>query len=121
MHKVCLKFCIKPACKEILNGNQSILYSFSNPRIFEIKIDDSDISDIVKEEFRKHKLIKKEDVKTASDKIILYLSFVFDLNYDYSKQTILEKGYYDKILEHIKDKDKFRPYFDEAKKYLKGE
>ena len=66
-------------------------------------------------------LIKKEDVKTASDKIILYLSFVFDLNYDYSKQTILEKGYYDKILEHIKDKDKFRPYFDEAKKYLKGE
>ena len=109
-------------CKIIRDADKlDILYSFSNPRIFEIKIDDSDISDIVKEEFRKHKLIKKEDVKTASDKIILYLSFVFDLNYDYSKQTILEKGYYDKILEHIKDKDKFRPYFDEAKKYLKGE
>ena len=72
-------------------------------------------------EFKKHKQIRNEYVKTVNDKILVFLAFAFDLNYDYSKQTILEKGYYDKMFEHIKNKDKFKPYFDEVKKYLKGE
>ena len=58
-------------------------------------------------------LIVLEYVKTVNDKILVFLAFAFDLNYDYSKQTILEKGYYDKMFEHIKNKDKFKPYFDE--------
>lgn len=98
-----------------------ILYAFSNPRILELNEDDSELSSEVIIEFKKHKLVKNEYVKTVNDKILVFLAFAFDLNYDYSKQTILEKGYYDKMFEHIKNKDKFEPYFDEVKKYLKGE
>ena len=98
-----------------------ILYAFSNPRILELNEDDSELSSEVIIEFKKHKLVKNEYVKTVNDKILVFLAFAFDLNYDYSKQTILEKGYYDKMFEHIKNKDKFKPYFDEVKKYLKGE
>ena len=87
----------------------------------ELNEDDSELSSEVIIEFKKHKLVKNEYVKTVNDKILVFLAFAFDLNYDYSKQTILEKGYYDKMFEHIKNKDKFKPYFDEVKKYLKGE
>ena len=109
-------------CKIIRDADKlDILYAFSNPRILELNEDDSELSSEVIIEFKKHKQIRNEYVKTVNDKILVFLAFAFDLNYDYSKQTILEKGYYDKMFEHIKNKDKFKPYFDEVKKYLKGE
>ena len=52
-------------------------------------------------------------------KIIFLLSFAFDLYYDYSRGLLLDKGYYNRIFENIKDKDKFKPYFDEVEKYLR--
>ena len=96
-----------------------ILYAFSNPRLLELKEDDSDISEDVKKEFFLHEPVKRVNVKNVNDRIIVLLSFAFDLYYDYSRGLILDKGYYDKIFEHIKDKEKFKPYFDEVEHYLK--
>ena len=96
-----------------------ILYAFSNPRLLELKEDDSEISEDVKKEFFLHEPVKRVNVKNVNDRIIVLLSFAFDLYYDYSRGLILDKGYYDKIFEHIKDKEKFKPYFDEVEHYLK--
>lgn len=107
-------------CQIIRDADKlDILYAFSNPRILEIKEDDSLINDKVKDDFLNHKVIKSSDVKSANDKIVLFLSFVYDINYDYSRSTILENKYYEKMFDEIKDKDKFKPYFDEAINYLK--
>ena len=96
-----------------------ILYAFSSPRLLELKEDDSEISEDVKKEFFLHEPVKRVNVKTVNDRIIVLLSFAFDLYYNYSRGLILDKGYYDKIFEHIKDKEKFKPYFDEVEHYLK--
>ena len=96
-----------------------ILYAFSSPRLLELKEDDSEISEDVKKEFFLHEPVKRVNVKNVNDRIIVLLSFAFDLYYNYSRGLILDKGYYDKIFEHIKDKEKFKPYFDEVEHYLK--
>ena len=93
------------------------------PKIAIMMIDSEKIKDVIGRggEMITKIILEASNVKTVNDKILVFLAFAFDLNYDYSKQTILEKGYYDKMFEHIKNKDKFKPYFDEVKKYLKGE
>ena len=96
-----------------------IIYVFSTTRLIELKEDDSEISEEVKKEFYLHEPVKRVNCKTVNDRIIFLLSFAFDLYYNYSRGLILDKGYYDKILEHIKDKEKFKPYFDEVEHYLK--
>ena len=96
-----------------------IIYVFSTTRLIELKEDDSEISEEVKKEFYLHEPVKRVNCKTVNDRIIFLLSFAFDLYYNYSRGLILDKGYYDKIFEHIKDKEKFKPYFDEVEHYLK--
>ena len=49
-----------------------ILYAFSNPRILELNEDDSELSSEVIIEFKKHKLVKNEYVKTVNDKILVF-------------------------------------------------
>ena len=46
--------------------------------------------------------------------------FVYGLYFDYSKKTILENEYLDRMYETLKNKKLFKPYFEEAKKYLEG-
>ncbi len=98
-----------------------ILYAFSTNRLLEIEEDDSEISENVRESFHSHNLVLKKDVKTINDKLIMLLSLIYDLNYDYSKERIYNEKYIDKLYEHIKNKKMFKEYFDELKKYLKEE
>lgn len=98
-----------------------ILYAFSNPRLLEIKEDeDKEISEKVKTSFYNHEPVRKVDVKNNNDRVIVFLSFIYDLYFDYSKYSILEKKYFEKMLEYLKNKELFKPYFDEAINYLKG-
>ena len=46
--------------------------------------------------------------------------FVFDLNFKYSIGTVLDKKYLENILKNSQNKELFKPYVDEAVKYLKG-
>ena len=97
-----------------------ILYQLSNPKI--IKMDEEDnnmISDKVKESFKKHVCVKHEDIKNNNDRVISYISLVFDLNFDYSKKTILECEYLERMLESLENKELFNEYFEEAINYLK--
>ncbi len=97
-----------------------VLYQFSNPKILELKNDDSEISKKIKDDFYNHKCINRKDIKTVNDRVISVISLIFDLYFDYSKNTILEKEYLERMLEFLNNKELFKPYIDEAIKYLKG-
>jgi len=97
-----------------------IIYSFSTNRLLEIEEDDAPISEAVREEVLSHKSVLIKNVQSKNDKIILLLSMIFDLNFDYSKLRIKNEKYLDKWYEHLKHKDIFKEYIDEIKKYLEG-
>ncbi len=98
-----------------------ILYQFSNSKIISLEEENNnDISDKVKETFYKHKSIDRKDITNKNERIILKIALVYDLCYDYSKKEILEHEYLDRMLESLNNKKLFKPYIDEAKKYLKG-
>jgi hypothetical protein len=97
-----------------------IFYQISNPRIIELKSDDSQISEKVKYDFYSHRCVRHTDIQSINDRIISTLSMIYDLNFDYSKKTILEKEYLDRILEYLNNKKLFKPFFEEAIKYLRG-
>lgn len=97
-----------------------ILYAFSTNRLLEIEEDDSEISKEVSDEIMSHKLVLKKNVKSKNDKILMLMSMVFDLNFDYSKLRIKNEKYIDKMYNHLKNKNIFKKYVDEINKYLKG-
>lgn len=98
-----------------------ILYSFANKSVLELDEDlNVSVSDKVHDMFFEHKTIDKKYVSNKNDIIINHIALVFDLNYEYSIATVLEKKYLENILKNSKNKDLLKPYVDEAIKYLKG-
>ena len=97
-----------------------ILYELSTPKIIGIKDDDSEISNGVKNSFYKHEEIDRKEIKTVNDRVLMKFGFVYGLYFDYSKKIILENEYLDRMYETLKNKKLFKPYFEEAKKYLEG-
>lgn len=96
-----------------------ILYAFSTNRLLELVEDDAQISEEVHDEFMAHTQVLKSKLKSKNDRILMLVGLVFDLNYDYSKERVLNEKYLDNILHHLKNKKLFKPYIEEAKKYLK--
>lgn len=108
-------------CKIIRDADKiDILYSYANENILNIEEDDSSISDNVYNEFFNHKVIDYRYVNTVNDRVISFFSTIYDLNYDYSKEYILEKKYLEKIFKKLNNKELFEPYYNEIIKYLKG-
>lgn len=80
--------------------------------------DDNEISDFIKEEFYNHRLLHHTDIKNASEDVILKLAMVYDLHFDYSFKHMYDMKLIDKMFENIKNKEKFKPYFDYINKYI---
>ncbi len=98
-----------------------ILYAFSTNRLLELNEDDSEINPVITEDFFDHKETLNEQIITHNDKIVSLFALVFDLYYDYSKERVYNEDYLGKMYKQLKNKKLFKPYIDEAKKYLKGE
>ncbi len=96
-----------------------ILYAFSTNKLLKVDTDDEEISDEVHDEFFKDIQVLKSSAKNKNDHLLMMIALVFDLNYDYSKKRILREKYLDKILSYTKNKEMFKPYVEEAKKYLR--
>ena len=97
------------------------MYAFSTNRLLDIEEDDEEISEEVKEKFFKHEQVLKSKLKSKNDRLIMMWGLVYDLYYDYSKERILNEKYIEKMYEHIKNKEIFKPFMVEVIKYLKGE
>ena len=98
-----------------------ILYEFSNPKLLDLNGENNDeVNDKIKEDFYNHKPIDRKTIKNKNENVIMLIALVYDLYFDYSKKTVLEKEYLDRMLERLKNKKLFKSYIEEAKKYLKG-
>ena len=108
-------------CKIVRDADKlDILYAFSTNRLLELNEDDSEINEKIKEEFFKDKQVVISKSRSLNDRIIQLFGLVFDLNFEYSINRVLEEKYLEKMLEHLKNKKLFKPYVDEAIKYMKG-
>ena len=80
--------------------------------------DDSEITDAVKKCFDNHQLLSSNLKVTNNDNIISFLCFVFDLEFSFSYNYLYEHKIFANIYEKLKNKDKFKHYFEEIDKYL---
>ena len=94
-----------------------IFYLFGINQFF-VKEDDLEISEKIKNDFFSNKLLNRKDVNNASDNLLLMLGMVFNLNFDYSFKYLYDMKLIDKIFVNIKNKDKYRVYFDYVNKYI---
>lgn len=96
-----------------------ILYAFSTNSLLELDSDDSVINEDARKQFMAHKIVDKKYFKSTNDRALALISFIFDLNYDYSLQRVYNEKYIDKIYEVIKNKKIFKEFYEEAINYLK--
>ena len=98
-----------------------ILYAFSTNHLLELDEDDAEISDEVRDKFFEHDQVLKSKLKSKNDMTIMLWGLIFDLNYDYSKERILNEKYIEKMYGFLKHKKIFKPFYEEAIKWLKEE
>lgn len=108
----------KLLCKIIRDADKLDIFYLLGINSDLVKEDNEKISPKIIEDFYSNKLINHIDVRNNSDRTIVFLAMVFDLNFEYSYKHIHDLQLIDKIFVNIKNKDKFRPYFDYIKKYI---
>lgn len=70
------------------------------------KIENQLISDKIYYQFINDKKINYIDINTSVDRIVAYVAYIYDINFDYSIKVIRENNYIDKLLDRIKFKNK---------------
>ncbi len=79
-------------------------YCNSGPRNIALEyglIDSPIISESILNKFKAKQLIEKEELNTLNDFKTMQLAWIFDLNFEYTRKTILDKGFLDIVLESI--------------------
>lgn len=96
-----------------------ILYAFSIASLLKLKEDNSEIDKDTTAFFFNHKETKFKENRTCNDRVVGLISFIYDLNYPYSINKVKKGKYLENMAEQLNNKELFKPYFDEAIKYLK--
>lgn len=94
-----------------------ILYQAANDKNFLVK-NEKEISDEVKEAFKKHETISQKIIKNESEQNVLFLALVFGLVYKESLKILKDNKYLERVKKVLNDK-KYDFYFKEIDKYLK--
>jgi len=108
----------KLICKVIRDADKlDIFYLFGHDKDL-MKQDDTSISEKIINDFYNHNQVNRKDVQGNNDNVLLNLSMVYDLNFKCSFEYLKEHNLINKMFENIKDKNKFKPYFDYINKYI---
>lgn len=111
---------IRDADKADIFGIVAKYYHSKGPRniALEYGLDDSpQISEKVLNCFLNSELVSKDDLQTLNDFKTMQLAWIFDLNFNYTKQYILKCNFADIVLESITDdkpKDKIRKIIEKT-------
>ena len=84
-----------------------------------LKVDKKIISKSIEEKFYKNESLNYNDINNNNEKILLKFAMIFDLNFDYSFNYIKDNLFIEKIFNQLEEKDRFEPYFEHVKKYVK--
>lgn len=107
----------KLLCKIIRDADKlDILYLYVSKSL--VIQEDGEISKNVKEAFDNERTVNKKDEKTAADHTIVVLALIYDMNFDYSFKHLKDYKIFDQIFENVKNKEKFRIYFDKVNEYI---
>ena len=105
-------------CKIIRDADKlDIFYLWSIGEINR-KSSDAKISKIINDEFYENKLLNKRDSKSCDDTILLELAMVYDFNFEFSYEYLKKNRFIDIIYKKLDNQDKFKEYFDYAKKFI---
>lgn len=113
-----------PFCKIIRDADKLDIYKLiTEDRPLVINNDD-EVTNSILTNFLDGNTADISKSKTSKDRVIFFLSFIFDLNYKYSLDYIIENNYIDKIIAPLDGelkkiiKDKLNDYIDEKIKEL---
>lgn len=81
--------------------------------------DKKTINKKIEKEFYNNQLLSYNDITNKNEKILLDLALVFDMNFDYSFNYIKDNLFIERMFNNLEEKDRFEPYFEYAKKYVK--
>ena len=93
-----------------------ILYIFASKTM--LLGEEGEITDTVKDTFDSEKIINNKDITTPSNHAIAMIALVFDIKYEYSFKHIKKFSLLEKMYENMKNKEKFKYYYDKAIKYV---
>ncbi|MFQ8642885.1 MAG: HD domain-containing protein [Oscillospiraceae bacterium] len=105
-------------CKVIRDADKIDIFYIYATGEYSYNEDTEEISKKIKSEFQSHNPIHHSNIKNGSDGIVYHLGYIYDLNFNSSFKYLKDNKLIDKIFEKIKDKEKFKPYFEEIKKYI---
>lgn len=94
-----------------------ILYMVANGEI-KIEKPSLDITQEVIFEFFQKKCINNKYLNTESDKILLRFALVFDLNYSFSLNYVLNNDYLNQMYKKLENNNLIEPYYEFVQKYL---
>lgn len=72
----------------------------------------------VSEDFFNNHLIDNKKVKNENDKIIQFLSFIYNINFKETINIIKDENIIDKLFDLLEQKELFKSYFEHIKKYV---
>ena len=97
-----------------------ILYLFVKGEL-EVKLDSDTINQSIYETLLNKKTINRKDLKTNTDRIAVYLGFIFDINFKESYKCLNEKKYIDDFINLYEKKtnsSKLKEQLEEARKII---
>ena len=90
------------------------IYSTNDVNITE----DLEIRENLTEQFKNKENLTYDNKLNETEFLLLMLSFIFDINYQYTFKYLKENEFVDKMDERIKNKEKFGIYFRIIKEYI---
>lgn len=110
----------KLLCKVVRDADKLDIFYLLSINKFLFAEDDNEITQQINDAFYKEVSIDRKLVTNSSDDIILSLAMVFDLNFKYSFEYLYNTNLIWKMYDNIKNKEKFKKYFDYVDKYIQG-
>ena len=108
----------KIICKIIRDADKLDIYELLLDGKIVFIDDNNPINSEVEKQFFENNSINKKIVKNESNRILLRLAMIYDINFKWSLEYIKNNKIVDKMLELLEDKEKYEKYFVYMKKYL---
>lgn len=93
-----------------------ILYLIGNEDELPKKIED--VTNTCKNYFLEGKIIPYHCIESSGDKVLIYLCYIYDINYKYSFNHIKENSLYEDIYNKLDNKHLFDKYFTNVYQYV---
>ena len=95
-----------------------ILYVLGNDQFDRFNKGRGEISKEMESDFFNHKSADKKHIQSSNDSIVLYLCYIYDINFKESYEILVNEKYYEKIYDRLNDKELFSPYIEYINNYI---